>query len=75
MSHDDTLMDVVTVNEDEVAGDFEVWCDWGCGLVGMADDLFTANDWKIDHENEHGIYADPDTGALYHDPEDDQHSR
>ena len=65
------LMNVVQVVDQTHRNCSAVWCGWCFDWIadGVAN-LAGANDIKIDHENDHGIYLDPDTGALYHDPED-----
>ena len=42
-------------------------CQW-CEFCAARKDFADANDCKIDHENQHGIFSDPDTGELYYDP-------
>jgi hypothetical protein len=65
MSFQDTLMNIVTI--DGEAPSFVVECAW-CDFQEDAGAYFdTANNIKIDHENEHGIYLDPDTGEMYCD--------
>lgn len=75
MSYQDTLMNVVYLVDDEEPR-INIYCSWcdndtgSDGLIGWRDNIDDANNMKITHENDHGIYSDPDTGELYHDPED-----
>ena len=66
------LMNVVQVIEiPQRQKRFSIWCAW-CNdwYAHKISTLYDANDIKISHENDHGIYLDPETGEMYHDPED-----
>jgi hypothetical protein len=69
MSFQDTLMNVVYLEEypdvDDVVYVLCSWCD--PPEIGWRTHLTDANNLKIIHENDHGIYLDPDTGEMYYD--------
>jgi len=71
MSFQDTLMNIVTIEDCPFGQDFyDIRCAWCDGLVDESQGFDEANNDKISHENDHGIYSDPDTGELWLDLED-----
>jgi len=64
------LNDVVYLEDRDDIEAILVRCSW-CPWFTDAADIWDANNCVIDHQNEHGIYSDPDTGELYYDPEED----
>ncbi len=64
------LENVVWLTDDN--DEFTVGCSW-CSWEAPSPNMDEANTAKIEHENEHGIFSDPMTGALWHDPEEDMH--
>ena len=69
MSFQDTLMNIVYINDLD-DDNINVKCSW-CDFSEFTLGLFSANNIKIDHENDHGIYLDPDTGEMYYDLSED----
>jgi hypothetical protein len=76
MSYQDTLMNVVYIKDCPMGGGwFDIRCA-RCGdlIVFETRDFDEANNVKIDHENEHGIFLDTEVGeGLYYDPAEDQY--
>lgn len=66
------LMNVVQVVEKD--DEFTIECSW-CddGDLAWVSDLWDANNAKISHENDHGIFLDGETGEMYYDPSENQH--